>query len=501
MVINLLSQKRNEEQHQIADIENAMSQLEKNDKRVKYNQFDFLEKCPDPKHDLRNQFKLIYDFENIKKSFGCSITQINYSAENFCFIEKSKQNGVFRLACNDTINRTGLFQMIDGWCFILSMLHKEDLHKKTDLSLKDLLIPKKDLVIEYQKLWANEIEARSDQTAGENWASSILKKTVNSNEINWKNESIGISYLIHDQALVDSFTAKLKHNSKGLSPSTEHEKSLVVKNQYLQLKVFMATWNVGGHTPHNYKDYLSLFERFQNDQPDIIVITLEEIFELKGVNITKIILGDNKDEKQVWVNILSQLFNKFGNYVYMDESDQVGLCQLIWVKKDLRPNATIVNNKNYTKLGHLGAGNKGAIQVSLKIYDSCFDFCGCHLTAGSDPKHLETRIGNQNQIIHENFSKIDDKSNHFCFIMGDFNFRVKANAEEVRAKILEYQKFGKEYIQQDLLNDDELLNCMSGNFYPFRESKIEFLPSYKMEFKKQAYIDSRTPSWYFFLEF
>ena len=59
----------------------------------------------------------------------------------------------------------------------------------------------------------------------------------------------------------------------------------------------------------------------------------------------------------------------------------------------------------------------------------------------------------------------------------------------------------KEYIQQDLLNDDELLNCMSGNFYPFRESKIEFLPSYKMEFKKQAYIDSRTPSWYFFLEF
>lgn len=84
-------------------------------------------------------------------------------------------------------------------------------------------------------------------------------------------------------------------------------------------------------------------------------------------------------------------------------------------------------------------GNKGAVITSLRMFDSIFKFCGCHLAAGSGPKDLDLRIDNLNTIIMENFSSTSMANEDFWFILGDLNFRVCAATEEVTSKISKYK--------------------------------------------------------------
>ena len=71
---------------------------------------------------------------------------------------------------------------------------------------------------------------------------------------------------------------------------------------------------------------------------------------------------------------------------------------------------TEILKRHSTKLGMMGTmGNKGAIITTLKIYDSIFKFCACHLCSGQGAKDLGVRIDHLNTIIDENFREDIEK--------------------------------------------------------------------------------------------
>lgn len=217
--------------------------------------------------------------------------------------------------------------------------------------------------------------------------------------------------------------------------------------------------------------------------------------------------NDNSKELDGWEKSFTMVLNSYGKYELIEQHSLVATCQFIYAKpifkKDIK-----VTNKVDTKLGMLGTlGNKGGVVTTIKIYDSIFKFCSCHLAAGSKQKDMESRIQHLNQILEESFSNSDQKKEDFYFLSGDLNFRVNEPKDTVVQKIDQirgYAKSGditkKNSTLLSLLDKDELSECLALNhFLPFRETFIEFLPTYKMSRDYDTYQLAskkiRTPSW------
>ena len=168
MLINLLSRKIPNEAKLLEELESLIFGSSNDNMRYKF--FDFYDFCPNP-NDLTNIFKFINDFDKLRKNFQYNWINIgidtqtheeyksNHRAEDYFFVDSekrqiasrpakarkcgnnpnmpdhftidkeyfedncknNKQKGIFRVICGDTIDRAGLFEMIDGWCFLVTI--------------------------------------------------------------------------------------------------------------------------------------------------------------------------------------------------------------------------------------------------------------------------------------------------------------------------------------------------------------------------------------------
>uniref|UniRef100_A0A0D3EKE6 Inositol polyphosphate-related phosphatase domain-containing protein n=1 Tax=Oryza barthii TaxID=65489 RepID=A0A0D3EKE6_9ORYZ len=161
-------------------------------------------------------------------------------------------------------------------------------------------------------------------------------------------------------------------------------------------------------------------------------------------------------------------------YVRIVSKQMVGVFLTVWVRRGLR---RCVHNVGVSTVG-VGAmgyiGNKGAVSVSMSMYQTMFCFVCTHLAAGEKPADLHKRNADVQEIHRRtHFAGVGMPRNIYdherIFWLGDLNYRI--DVAKGRA------------------------------FDGWTEGVLEFAPTYKYELNSAKYIGDdqrggrRTPAW------
>ncbi|WCJ43296.1 inositol polyphosphate 5-phosphatase I [Euphorbia peplus] len=192
------------------------------------------------------------------------------------------------------------------------------------------------------------------------------------------------------------------------------------------------------------------------------------------------------------------------SYVRIVSKQMVGIFITIWVRRRLRKH--IQNLKVSTVgVGVMGyIGNKGAVSVSMSIYQTLFCFVCTHLTSGEkDGDELK-----RNADVHEihrrtHFHPLSGVGlprgilDHERIIwLGDLNYRINLSYDRTRELISQ-----KEW--SNLLERDQLVRELRKGraFDGWVEGRINFPPTYKYERNSDKYygedpkVGRRVPAW------
>ncbi|KAI4346549.1 hypothetical protein L6164_007438 [Bauhinia variegata] len=191
------------------------------------------------------------------------------------------------------------------------------------------------------------------------------------------------------------------------------------------------------------------------------------------------------------------------SYVRIVSKQMVGIFITVWVRRSLRKH--IENLKVSTVgVGIMGyIGNKGAISISMSIYQTLFCFICSHLTAGEKEGDELKRNADVHEIQRRtHFQSPPDiglaKSIHDherIIWLGDLNYRINLSYEETRDLISKKQwskLFEKDQLGRELKN---------GTFDGWSEGTLNFPPTYKYEINSDKYYGQdpkagrRTPAW------
>ena len=260
-----------------------------------------------------------------------------------------------------------------------------------------------------------------------------------------------------------------------------------------ELCVYILTWNVGTHHPHD----ISLHEALSlngstscpNQQlPDIYAIALQEVksdAQNQFINIFK----DNP-----WTMKVAEHLGTNLNYVKLDTQYMQGLLIMLFVQAQHVPHIKSVETES-TPTGFGGLwGNKGAVSVRMSLYGTGVTFVGAHLAAHDS--ELKERIEDYNQIVEKHHYKLPNYRNifdhDFVFWFGDLNFRLTGDdsAWDVRGMVEQ----GK---LEELFDKDQLLLVReTGNaFNLMQEEKPKFAPTFKFVEGSSDYDLKRRPAW------
>jgi hypothetical protein len=228
------------------------------------------------------------------------------------------------------------------------------------------------------------------------------------------------------------------------------------------------------------------------------------------------IIADNTKEQAICHSIEAELSSLADQYVKLISKKLIGMFLVIYVRKPLLQFVSNVLTES-TGTGILGVmGNKGAVAVRLKVYDSFLTFVNSHLAADTlmvdrrnqDFADISKRIsfqsteGDRFNVTYPWIANVQDTinftsscskgtnplrlapSNNQCSIydtdhliwMGDLNYRV--SIEEADAKIMLDSG-----VISDLLSFDQLKTEKASFrvFVGFEEQEIRFPPTYKYD--------------------
>ncbi|CAL4952011.1 unnamed protein product [Urochloa decumbens] len=169
-------------------------------------------------------------------------------------------------------------------------------------------------------------------------------------------------------------------------------------------------------------------------------------------------------------------------FVRMVSKQMVGVFLTVWVRRGLRK---CVQNLRVSTVG-VGAmgyiGNKGAVSVSMSVYQTMFCFVCCHLAAGEKPGDAHKRnadvleIRRRTRFLAPGDQQLlrDIHDHDRIFWLGDLNYRLDVSYE--RAHELISTKSWSELAETDQLKR-ELRKGRA--FDGWTEGVIEFAPTYK----------------------
>lgn len=263
------------------------------------------------------------------------------------------------------------------------------------------------------------------------------------------------------------------------------------KNEYLEkkcLKLGVLTWNTGATLPDPTLSGLFLCsnekQELECNDPDIIVVGLQEACELNALNIL-----NESQSKNPWLHfIVSEINSHFKSPAYslIFTESLVGLMLVILAKNELTDCVT----ETYSYLLRLGlggyTGNKGAIAIRMRLNDSTLCFVNAHLAAHSN--HTSMRNKQIGKIMNEisfkvNETQIKVEEHDFVFLFGDLNYRIN----ELDSKIIQEKVFSgniDQVLEFDQLNvEKKNQNILVG----FEEGTISFLPTFKLVRGEDAY--------------
>lgn len=192
------------------------------------------------------------------------------------------------------------------------------------------------------------------------------------------------------------------------------------------------------------------------------------------------------------------------SYVRIVSKQMVGIFLTVWVRRSLRRH--IQNLKVSTVgVGVMGyIGNKGAISVSMSIYQTLFCFICTHLTSGEKEGDELKRNADVCEILRRTHfhslsavglpKTIHDHERIIWF--GDFNYRLNLSYEKAR-KLISKKEWSK------LIEFDQLVRELRKGraFDGWSEGTLKFAPTYKYEINSDKYygedpkVGRRIPAW------
>ena len=263
------------------------------------------------------------------------------------------------------------------------------------------------------------------------------------------------------------------------------------KDEFIEkrcLKLGIFTWNTGATLPETALS--GLFEceneklEMEYNDPDIIVVGLQEACELNALNIL-----NESQSKSPWLQFIVSEINshfKFPAYSLILSESLVGIILVVLAKNELTDYMTKIDSQ-LLRLGLGGyTGNKGAITIRLQLYDSTLCFINAHLAAHSN--HTLIRNKQIRKIMNEISFKVNEhqtkvEEHDFIFLFGDLNYRInELNSQNIQDRIfagnidqvLEFDQLNNERKNQSIL-------------VGFEEGIIKFLPTFKLIRGENAY--------------
>jgi endonuclease/exonuclease/phosphatase family metal-dependent hydrolase len=139
-------------------------------------------------------------------------------------------------------------------------------------------------------------------------------------------------------------------------------------------------------------------------------------------------------------------------------------------------------------------GNKGGCACSLKIDEkTSFLFISAHFEAHD--RNVELRNENYAAILSslQNVLRCNPlSSHHYCFFVGDFNYRIESTYEEVK-RLAQAGRYSELLALDQLCREKRAMRVFSGFF----EEEIQFPPTYRFDRNSMVYDTSekmRVPS-------
>ncbi|KAL0686378.1 hypothetical protein Bca4012_053226 [Brassica carinata] len=328
--------------------------------------------------------------------------------------------------------------------------------------------------------------------------------------------------------------------------------SMAPPSEIRELRVFVATWNVGGRTPNNdlnLEDFLLV-----EGTADIYICGFQEIVPLSAGNV--LVVEDNEPAAK-WLALISQAvigtsvgwearrskkysdqvvdnnnyvepenFRVHENLLFDDvpattkmpgqmsyrliaSKQMVGLFLSVWARKELIPHISHLRLDSVGRgiMGRLG--NKGCIAISMSLHQTSFCFVCSHLASGEKEGDEMRRNADVAEILkHTQFPKITKNPScraperivdHDRVVwLGDLNYRVALTYEET--KVLLEENDWHTLLEKDQLNMERAAGRV---FSGFQEGQIFFAPTYKYSQNSDAYAGEtnkskrkrRTPAW------
>lgn len=262
-----------------------------------------------------------------------------------------------------------------------------------------------------------------------------------------------------------------------------------------EIKIFSTTFNVNGDVSHdeNLKDWIFPSKHDIGMDYDLVFIGFEEIIELTAGNM----MNAKSDNFIAWEKeikkILEELSATKEKYMSLWTWQMGGIAVLLFIKESHVSNISqIEGSVKKTGLGGISA-NKGGIGISVTYSKTLLCFVCSHLAAGFsniDERHQDYKTIAKG-ILFSKHKKIRDHDG--VIWLGDLNYRINLQNEEVKALIAE-----KDY--QKLFEFDQLNKQMAnGESFPFfNEMEITFPPTYKFDNNTKVYDTSekqRVPAW------
>ncbi|XP_064617717.1 inositol polyphosphate 5-phosphatase OCRL-like isoform X2 [Liolophura sinensis] len=237
------------------------------------------------------------------------------------------------------------------------------------------------------------------------------------------------------------------------------------------IRVFCGTWNVNGQAPaENLVPWLSP----DSQPPDIYAIGFQEL----DLSKEAFIFSESARELD-WKRFVEEALHLKQKYKMVKLVRLVGIMLIVYVKKDLWKNVTLVDSES-VPTGIMGImGNKGGVAVRFTVHNTSFCFVNSHLAAHQDEwerRNQDYRDINSKMRFKTFVPPLTISEHDVIFWIGDLNYRLSdIDIDSVKSLISK-----KEY--DKLFRHDQLFQQMGPNsdiFKGYNEHEITFRPSYK----------------------
>ncbi|XP_010640464.1 inositol polyphosphate 5-phosphatase K isoform X1 [Fukomys damarensis] len=256
----------------------------------------------------------------------------------------------------------------------------------------------------------------------------------------------------------------------------------------MKLSIHVVTWNVASEAPP-----LDLSDLLQLNDPnlnlDIYIIGLQE------VNSGIISLLSNTAFEDPWSNFFMDVLSPL-SFIKISHIRMQGLLLMVFAKYQHLPFIQILSTKS-TPTGLYGYwGNKGGVNIFLKLYGYYVSIINCHLPphmANNDQRleHFDRILEMQNVKGHSVPNILD---HDLILWFGDMNFRIEDFGLHFVRECIKNQCYG------DLWEKDQLSIAKRHDplLREFREGPLHFPPTYKFDKNSNNYDTSekkRKPAW------